>query len=685
MHCFDHWRPFLALAVALIVAGAVRSAWATRRDGFTIDEPWHVTAGVAYLMTGEFYLNPEHPPLVKLIAGFAARRAGFHFTEPSSLHDKTDERKFVQEAMYVRNDADSIQSRVRPYLYAFNGLLLLCFALAAFRVFGGAVALGALSFALIDPTIAAHWPVVMTDLPVALLSSTSVLLLIDLLRKWAWGKLALLSMALGLTLSIKHSGLITFGFVAAMGLAAVIWQFRDEKRVALRRTFTFPLVLAGAVVILWGMYGFHYRESKDSAERFNRTLVQKIGDIRSPIWRMALNGSARWRLLPRAYVWGLADIVRTGMEGRAHSDYAFGRLTFMEPRPLLFPGYVAVKIPIPLLLLAAFGTVVAFGRRKTKLGKVATGILLLLAVTFLLVLARSGAGYAGVRHALVAYFPLAILAGVAFDFLASFRRKLAGLGALGLAMAGCFPALVVERPWEYHNVLGGGTLRAYLYFRNDSVDLGQRDKEIADYCRRKLEPSGEVPWLVYYPSFIEPDLRIYRRLKVNALADPKATDLPPIEVSGTILIDSQWTAPTMWSQTALTKYSDYSALRDVQPVERMGNVLVFRGKYYLPAARADALFNRADELLAGANPELAKVEDILKEGLALRPNDFVGWMSLGNIYLRRQQREQALAAYQKAMNTAPPSPLRGLFDEQIRRVSTDPLDTVPPMRDPGIE
>ena len=61
MHRMDHWRPFLMLAVALIVAGAFRSAWATRLDGFTVDEPWHVTAGVAYLRTGEYYLNPEHP------------------------------------------------------------------------------------------------------------------------------------------------------------------------------------------------------------------------------------------------------------------------------------------------------------------------------------------------------------------------------------------------------------------------------------------------------------------------------------------------------------------------------------------------------------------------------------------------------------------------------------------------
>jgi hypothetical protein len=135
MHRLDYWRPFLTLAVALIVAGVLRSAWATRLDGFTVDEPWHVTAGVAYLRTGEYYLNPEHPPLVKPVAALAAPPTVFRFTERSSLHDKTEERRFVENTMYEHNDADKIQGRVRPVMYVFNGLLLLLFAAAAFSSF----------------------------------------------------------------------------------------------------------------------------------------------------------------------------------------------------------------------------------------------------------------------------------------------------------------------------------------------------------------------------------------------------------------------------------------------------------------------------------------------------------------------------------------------------------------------
>src|SRR5947208_10790416 len=113
MNWLNNWRVFLALAIFLIAGGVLRSAWATRRDGFSVDEPWHITAGVAYVRTGEYYLNPEHPPLVKLVAGLAASRSAFRFIEPGPLNDKNAERRFVEATMYETNDADAIQSGVR--------------------------------------------------------------------------------------------------------------------------------------------------------------------------------------------------------------------------------------------------------------------------------------------------------------------------------------------------------------------------------------------------------------------------------------------------------------------------------------------------------------------------------------------------------------------------------------------
>ena len=62
------WKGLLLLAV--IVAFAIfRSHLGTRLDSFTLDEPYHIVAGASYVRTGDFRLNPEHPPLMKLWLG----------------------------------------------------------------------------------------------------------------------------------------------------------------------------------------------------------------------------------------------------------------------------------------------------------------------------------------------------------------------------------------------------------------------------------------------------------------------------------------------------------------------------------------------------------------------------------------------------------------------------------------
>jgi hypothetical protein len=652
-------RVFLALCIVLIAVGMLRSSWATRLDGFTIDEPWHITAGVAYFRTGEYYLNPEHPPLVKLVAALGVPQSMFRFVEPSGLLDKDTERNFVQVTMYQRNDADLVQARVRRSLYLFNGLLLLFFVWTVFRVAGQTVALGALTFLLIDPTISAHWPVVMTDLPVALLSVTSVLLLVRLLRDWSLINLGSLSLALGLTLSAKHSGAITFGFVALVGSAVLVWKYRGNWRMALRRLAMFAAVVGCAVAILWGIYGFRYYESHSDQEKFNRPLNAKIDDVRSPAWRFVLTRFAQYRVLPRPYIWGFADIIRTGMEGRAYSTLAFGRLTFMERRPSIFPGYILVKLPIALTVLALFGCMSVFLRNSSKADKQLACILLLLAGFLLIILAYSNAEWAGVRHAMIVCVVMAVMAGFGVRTLLGSRAKLVGQAALIATLAACVPALAVVRPWEYHNVLGGGTKNAYRYFRNDGVDVGQRDKEIAAYCKTELEPRGEVPWVgLMISTFVKPDLVDYRHVKLRALEDPSGEELPPATITGTILLPASATAPAIWS--------DNKSLRDARPVERMGTVLVYRGTYYLPNIRASALFDKAATLFAEPKPDLEKIEPLLKEGLALRSNDFSGWMMMGNLHLLRGEREKALAAYGKARDSTLPSPFRTLFDEQAR-------------------
>jgi cytochrome c-type biogenesis protein CcmH/NrfG len=112
---------------------------------------------------------------------------------------------------------------------------------------------------------------------------------------------------------------------------------------------------------------------------------------------------------------------------------------------------------------------------------------------------------------------------------------------------------------------------------------------------------------------------------------------------------------------------------------------VFRGSFYLPNLRADALFDRADELLNEPKPNLDRVAALLKEGLELRRSDYFGWLLLGNLYVLRRDPAQAEAAYGKALAITPPGALQQAVETQIRSVQTQPIDAVMPMRNPGVE
>ena len=64
---------FILLAFLLVALSILRSAISTRLDGFTIDEAYHIAAGVSYVKYRDFRINPEHPPLVKLWVGIVMR------------------------------------------------------------------------------------------------------------------------------------------------------------------------------------------------------------------------------------------------------------------------------------------------------------------------------------------------------------------------------------------------------------------------------------------------------------------------------------------------------------------------------------------------------------------------------------------------------------------------------------
>jgi tetratricopeptide (TPR) repeat protein len=669
------YRLFIPFLLLIVGGTILRSALATRFDDFTFDEAYHITAGVSYVQRGDFRINPEHPPLVKLWVGSFLSATGFNLNPLRVFQDKFDERAFTSHEVFLHNDADSVQRRSRVAMWILNGASLVALGLALRRAFCAIVALSTILFLAIDPTVAAHLPVVMTDLPVALLSATAVVLGTRAFLYWDSADLVLCSAALGLSLGAKHSAPVFYIFLGFIGciLAMVLPRTGPKDLRALRIAKVFG-VLAGALLILWGLYFFRFRESSSTSEVFNRPLAEKITDVGSPGYRVVLRTMVATRATPRAYIWGFADTVHAGLEGRAHSLLAFGRLYYFKAPWYFFPGVIAVKLPIGLGVLALVGGILFLSGRLPREWMIPTTVLVAAAVCFLFVL-RSGATYAGIRHALPAVPFLAVLGGMAsYAALTSPKKTPKVIVALAFLAAG-ISALPVMRPWEYYNE-AVGTSNAYLYFDDEGVDLGLRGKELAEFSHNSLQPAGEIPFISYQMSPAEKNAR-----KIDWLGRDLARDERQMNsriLQGTVIISGRDVSKKIWW--------DAPALRAETPLARFGNLFVFRGTLDMSGRFSRSLYFAGLAKEYAEKPDLEAAEHLLTESAQADPRAFFVHIELGNIYLKLGLREEALQAYRSALDHTPDDPvMRRSIEDQIRRLSIQALDEIPALRNPALE
>ena len=669
------------VAVFVIIAGAiVRSSISTSLDSFTYDEAYHIGAGAAHAATGDFRLNPEQPPLTKLWVGAYVRSFGFVTSPFRQFADKEDERGFVEKDAYFNNDPVVVQTRARTAMLALNGLLIFLFALAAWRVFGPIVALGSTIFLAIDPTVAAHMPVVMTDLPIALASGVAILTAAQAFRTWKAVDITLAALALGLALSAKHSGIITLIAVGATGvIVAIFFSQAQNWATRLRRSGAVAAIILGGIAVLWGFYGFRYYETPGTTdETFNRSLYEKTNDIRSPVFRNALFAVTAIRIFPRAYTWGLADTIRAGVDGRAIQVRAFGTPYYSKAPFYFFPGIVAAKLPIGLLLLSLVGAFALILRKVPNEYYLPFAVVAGFTAIFLVFLIR-GSSYGGVRHATPLFPFMILLGGIAVDWAVRKRSYWVGIGTGLLFIAAIVSAVPQMRPWEYFNEFAGGSENGYKYFNDEGVDLSQRVGEAARFYNEELKPKGEIPLLSYFSNYN--DLKARGMDWIGRDDERDQNRFEGETFTGTVLIGANELGENGWWDVG-------KPYRSIPPTRRMGNMFVYQGTFPRPTAgiARDIFYDAIYSTIYTKEPNPRAAIEGIERSLALDDSCFFASLELGNQYLKVGDRAGALNAYKRSLEKAPKTDsIYNLIAEQVRRLETEPTGGIDPLRNPGIE
>jgi 4-amino-4-deoxy-L-arabinose transferase-like glycosyltransferase len=680
----------VVLLAGLVLLAVLRSHAGTRLDSFTIDEPWHIVAGASYVETGDWRLNPEHPPLTKLWVG--AFMPGLLVLPPfAPLADKMQERDFVEKAVYFGNDARAVQQRARLAMWALNGALLLLAGALVWHVFGGIAAVALLALCALEPTLSAHMPLVMTDLPLGLALFAAAVCAGLLATDWRWRHALLAGFAMGLALGTKHSALAG---LAAIGIAlccVLAWQSRRVgARASVRRAGLLVVAALVAFAVLWAQYGFRFHTSPDGGDPFNRATSDKIADLQKPVLRAVLTIADDNRLLPRPYLWGLADTLRAGVDGRGQAEYrVWGRLYRDTPPWHIWPSQIVSKLPLATLLMAllSLGVVLRMRRQLTPRERMCLWMVWAMAGGHFVALALSQGSYAGIRHALPLVFALLLLVALALrGAIEALRQRPAAARARALvatyaALAALLLAATLPEPrlYEFHNSLAGGTAGAWRNFANESLHLDQRFHELRAYHDAVIVPSG----LPVYGGFSRQSeaAGLRNRNYVVSLDDENVGGV----YEGYFVVPmSAWNPAPHWDWDPQAFYAD------TEEVHRMGFLQIRKGRVSDPRTRARGIGARLLEYVHRDNGKDAALVALRgAEVLAVEPRYLPLYIDVGNAHLALRHRDEALAAYRglRAVKDVPIDPdILASVDRHIARIeASDSLDGIAPMRSPFME
>src|SRR3954454_8271780 len=148
--------------VALVLILGLQLALTVRQESQTWDDAGHTFAASMSWKQADFGLNPEHPPLVKLLATAPLLSMSLKVPELQNRDFKTEAFLDGKDFLY-RNDADAILFRTRMAAATLTLLLALLVFLATKEMFGTGAAFIALSMIAFEPNLLAHGAFVTTD------------------------------------------------------------------------------------------------------------------------------------------------------------------------------------------------------------------------------------------------------------------------------------------------------------------------------------------------------------------------------------------------------------------------------------------------------------------------------------------------------------------------------------------
>ncbi len=653
-------RWWVAAAVGVLLSVYVGQVLhAIGGESLTWDEGDHIFSGVEIWRGFDYGLNPEHPPMVKMVGALPLLGLGLKVPELQGRFFKTEAYLDGRELLYRngakdggRYEAATLIWRARLAAGTFGLVAALLVFAAGTEMFGVGAGLCALLLFCFEPNILAHSAYVTTDM------AASCTMLGTVYAFWRWvqrpssWRLVVAGFAGGLALAAKHSTVLLLPMLVALAVWVLVerrFSTHDEKTFmdgpprrsanagqdVLKMAGALVAIVAMATLVLWAFYGFRYA-GRPAGLALSPTLAEYV----KPLAAHEAAGillAARLRLLPESWLYGLAD-VRAMANGMP--SYFFGKV-YEHGVWFYFPVLFTIKSTLGmlgLLVLTAFAAV-----RRWLPARGALVFLTLPPAMYLLVAMDSHLNI-GARHILPIWLFCCVLGGAGAVALA--RRGRVCACAVGLLLAMHVGSSVKAAPnyIAYANEAWGGPAQTYKYLSDSNTDWGQQLVATSAYLR---ERGVTQCWIGYFvaPFVLPEDYGIpCKRLPTpDSYFNDEQLEVP-VAIDGPVLISAGSLNGFELGSSVLNPYEGFRGMKPTAFVQ--DGIFVFDGHFRVPLASALVYVQRSAAAMkkgdvGGALRNAAQGEEIA-------PGAVQTELALGDAKAASGQKTDALAAYGRA-------------------------------------
>jgi hypothetical protein len=247
----------ITVAVILFVSLILMVTVSLQESG-TMDELAHIPAGYGYVRYLDYRLNPEHPPLVKMLAGFPLLFLQPNFPTESSAWQTYINGQWEMGGQFLyesENNADQIiqLSRIGPMILTL--ILILFVYIWSKELIGPYWALIPTLITALSPTFLAHGHYVTTDIGAALGTLIATYYFVKYLNSRSKKHLVWAGIAFGIAQLMKFSAVLLIPYFLLLALilykTEAYRDWKQTKKIKIKQYLRRGLSYLGSVAMIF--------------------------------------------------------------------------------------------------------------------------------------------------------------------------------------------------------------------------------------------------------------------------------------------------------------------------------------------------------------------------------------------------------------------------------------------------